>query len=509
MQSQRILTPAMGKWQRAIFAGILLAAAASGCGTEEPVQGDSDEDSANDDADDSEDSDKPDDKVTNKPDAGKPAKPKDAGGGDVSDDEDPVDPPKTGDGADAGAAPGAGAGGGSDYCKVQEILDQRCTSCHDGAGTGGTPKTPGLKTYADLTAPAPVTKDKKFYEAVAARVHDKARPMPPKNPLTAEQLALIDSWVAAGAPKGDATCAPVAPPPAAGDGFDESKCDEVYQIRAHDTGTEPYTIPAGGEIHPQIRIDAPWGDEEVQAIGFRPFTDNKEVLHHWILNGSGGLGFLAGWAPGDDARPPFPDDVGMQMPKGKGSMVLDMHYYPKPSGASVKDSSGVDVCVLKKANFRPKKAAVFTRFMSFGAGGSLAPAGANMRPSTGTCNVTATEPVTLLTAGPHAHKYARHMKFTVKPKSGAEIVMHDQEFKFGEQGTYKVNSPVVLNTGDVVTTTCYYTNETNRNIPFGESTESEMCFNFALYYPAGALSCGGLGGLGGSGGGIPGFPGGS
>ena len=59
----------------------------------------------------------------------------------------------------------------------------------------------------------------------------------------------------------------------------------------------------------------------------------------------------------------------------------------------------------------------------------------------------------------------------------------------------RIEPEVILETGDVVTTTCSYTNDTNKNITFGESTTNEMCFNFASYWPAGALSCGG--GLGG------------
>ena len=32
------------------------------------------------------------------------------------------------------------------------------------------------------------------------------------------------------------------------------------------------------------------------------------------------------------------------------------------------------------------------------------------------------------------------------------------------------------------------------DITFGENTGNEMCFNFATYYPMGAMNCGGLGG---------------
>jgi len=400
--------------------------------------------------------------------------------------------------AAAPASPGTAA-----YCAVKPVLEQYCTACHDGEGTSGSPM--GLTKPEDFSVPSPKTKGKSVAETVSARTHDAKNPMPPKGLLKEADLAKLDAWIAAGAPAGDdPTCAgaPTDPakPGADGkiDGWNPEECDEIYEIRSHATGgTGPYNVPPGQEIHPQIPIDAPWGDETVQAIGFRPYTDKKEVLHHWILNGAG-RAFLAGWAPGDDARPPFPKDVGMAMPKGKGAFTLDMHYNSLEQKGSVMDNSGVDICVLKGANMRPKIAAVMTGFASIGRGGVLAPAGAKDAPITGTCQVTARETVHLLTAAPHAHTYATRMKFTVTKKDGKEIVMHDQPFGFGEQGTYPLEGgEVLLETGDVVKTNCYYTNTTNRNITFGESTTNEMCFNFALYYPKGALSCGG--GLGGGG----------
>jgi hypothetical protein len=48
---------------------------------------------------------------------------------------------------------------------------------------------------------------------------------------------------------------------------------------------------------------------------------------------------------------------------------------------------------------------------------------------------------------------------------------------------------VIVETGGTITTTCVYTNTTNRNVTFGMNTEDEMCFNFALYWPKGALGC--------------------
>ncbi|MET0342158.1 MAG: hypothetical protein ABW252_14230 [Polyangiales bacterium] len=279
------------------------------------------------------------------------------------------------------------------------------------------------------------------------------------------------------------------------DGQDWSTlCDDVYELRSHAGGTTPFTVRVG-ETHPQITIDPPWGTEFRQAVGYRPLTDNKKVLHHWILYA--GMSFLIGWAPGDEARPPYPPDVGMDLPSTRNGLRLDFHYYNQGAGAKPEqDRSGVAVCTVKGARTRPKHAAVTMGFTSFGP--ILAPANKSNHQSTGTCTVRTTSPVHLLTAGPHAHKLATHMKFTVRKANGQQIVMHDEPFLFGEQGTYPLpGGEVIVETGDVVTTTCTFTNPTSRNVTFGESTDSEMCFNFATFWPKGALSCGGgLGGLG-------------
>jgi hypothetical protein len=99
--------------------------------------------------------------------------------------------------------------------------------------------------------------------------------------------------------------------------------------------------------------------------------------------------------------------------------------------------------------------------------------------------------VNLLTVSPHAHRTAKHMKFTVEKANGKSIVMHDMDFNFAEQTTYALNPPVVVESGDRVITTCSFTNDTDRTITFGENTGNEMCFNFAIAEPMNGLSCGG------------------
>lgn len=103
---------------------------------------------------------------------------------------------------DAGKDAGRDAGKASSalYCKAQAVLDQHCTACHDGEGTAGAPM--GLRNFEELTAPNPSDEEKKVWEVVGERVHDRENPMPPKGLLRSSQLKDLESWLAAGAPEG-------------------------------------------------------------------------------------------------------------------------------------------------------------------------------------------------------------------------------------------------------------------------------------------------------------------
>lgn len=437
-----------------------------------------------------------------KPDSGKKPTPgKDAGattGGDDDGDGDDNGKDTPTDVADAGKTETPVTGTSSSlWCKAKAISDKRCASCHqpDMKGTGPM----ALVTAEDYLADAPTSKGKQVHEVALERLHDAQNPMPPKGNLTADEIATLDAYLKAGAPKGDdPTCendkgvVPETPVEA----WPPKECDAVYKILSHAPNdlTKPYQVPGNQETHDDIVVDAPWGDEKVQAIAFRPITDNPAVMHHWILY-TKARAFLTGWAPGEDEANALPPDIGMNMPTGKGALTLNLHYFNTSSSETKEDMSGLEVCVVKGANLRKHAAAVTMSFTSFGSGFVMAPAGAKDKPITGTCNVTTTSPVHLMSASPHAHTYARRMKFTVQKKDGTEIVMHDGVFKFGEQQSYKLEPDVIIETGDKVMTSCYYTNDTNKNVTFGESTTDEMCFNFARYWPAGALSCGGLGSL--------------
>jgi hypothetical protein len=83
-------------------------------------------------------------------------------------------------------------------CPVAIFDKAKCTSCHDGRGTAGTPM--GLVTYEDFMAPSHTNPATPVYKMVDVRVHDMVKPMPPPGPLDAPSLAAIDDWVAHNAP---------------------------------------------------------------------------------------------------------------------------------------------------------------------------------------------------------------------------------------------------------------------------------------------------------------------
>ncbi|MET0339462.1 MAG: hypothetical protein ABW252_00590 [Polyangiales bacterium] len=294
--------------------------------------------------------------------------------------------------------------------------------------------------------------------------------------------------------------------------FPPGACDDVYEFRFFGEGGPgtPYLVMPGGEYQPTIQFDAPWGDEPVQAIEIRPLIDNKKVTHHYVFSG-GQFNWLDVWGPGSE-DPPLPPDVGIELPVGPRALSFNMHYYNLTGTAPEPDRSGVAVCVVRGAKLRPKTAAVHLGLAATNR--VMVPANTKGHVLKGTCKAKLSAPVTILSIWPHAHKRARHMSLTVKKSDGRVLTLHDEPFTFEEQLSYGLTPPYVVEDGDELTTTCVYDNESSKDALFGEGTDDEMCFNFAVAYPKGSMGCGGFGVGGvpplfpsfGDGGLPPGFP---
>ena len=162
-------------------------------------------------------------------------------------------PPAAGTGGASGAA-GAPASGLP--CDVATYLAAKCTSCH------GKPPLPSalaaLVTYDDLKATSKEDPTKNEAELSVARMKNAASPMPPGALPSPADVAILESWIAAGYPMGSCGSgsggdagSPPPPPPSVFDGA------PAFQARtgprAHNAGRDCMTCHrTGGDEAPRF-----------------------------------------------------------------------------------------------------------------------------------------------------------------------------------------------------------------------------------------------------------------
>lgn len=385
--------------------------------------------------------------------------------------------PPTGSG---GATPTAGGASASDDglpCAVRTLLRDHCSMCH--AATPNFGAAFSLVTAADVRTHGP---------QVLQRIADDQKPMPqPPNPrLTAEQRSVLEQYIGAGAPI--STCTETAPVTPVTDPVEmpTQPTDPnvtCYKMTARSSkANDKYVVPTTPDLYHCFNYAPPWGSKKVQLVSARPIIDNSKVLHHWLLysgdatteDGSHSdcvgahpnMSLVAIWTPGAESFE-APPDVGVEL--ASGSFVLETHYNNK-IGEGQLDQSGVEVCVTDQP--RTNAAAIHW----------LGTENLNKVEASGTCRPVNTGDVTILRSTPHMHLQGRHLKTVINRASGGAETLVDKPFDFNTQISY--STPAVIHPGDTLTTTCTYATPT----AFGQSTNNEMCYNFVLAYPAGALA---------------------
>jgi hypothetical protein len=401
---------------------------------------------------------------------------------------------------------GIGAAAGSNVpCDVAAIVSEHCTTCH-----GSTPQfnAPMALTSAQaFTAMAPISASQQVRQAASRRINaEGAARMPPPGTVDAldpAELATLTAWLDGGAEGvSEGGCAitdgSLAPPPdllpmptepgtslTPYEGWDADGV-ECYPFTSFQPGNKstPFRVGTANDRYMGFGFKPPWeGTRFVRA--FRTIIDNDQVLHHWILfeepsAGDGtaseilgahpGGAMMHGWAPGGNDLY-FSPDLGMRM-ESNSAYLLEVHY--NSSDPTATDASGVEVCVTET---QPENEAIISWL------GTDAIQGTS---SSGTCAPTAREPIHIVAGTPHMHLKGSHMKVVVDRAAGGQEIVHDEPFAFENQRGYPQN--LVIQPGDRITTTCSFSAPST----FGKGTNQEMCYWFALAYPAGALTDGGL-----------------
>jgi len=419
-------------------------------------------------------------------------------------------------------SPDGVAGGSILPCNVTKIMAKNCATCHGATPIGGAPMP--LVTFADFQAPGKTNPAKKVHELVKERIHDMARPMPPVNvaPMPAEEIAAMDAWFTGGALAGsaaDATCATEpGGAPTVGEGNKDGGIGRIvpregetcYDFKVHGAQTADDTSKFAirpGELYEQFYYKVPWPADQV-ATGYATIADNAQVLHHWLLFSTNepqpeGAHFesplptligtdpilLAGWAVGGPNLI-MPDDVGMELPNPGRTMNVQWHFYNSTTGMQ-EDASYVQICTVAKSTRANIGGITWMGTEDLNgnvwAGGPGMPAGKESTFTT-TCRPGKGDiPIHIMGFEPHMHRIGKNMKTSVI-RGGQKSVIFDKPFVFGSETHYFEEYDLMP--GDTLETSCSFFNDNAFGVPFGESTDTEMCYQFTFHYPAHSITNG-------------------
>lgn len=384
------------------------------------------------------------------------------------------------------------------YAHVQPLLQEHCTRCHqpDGLGVG------------DFTDPDVVLA---FAERIQARAEAGTMPLPVADPecrpyvgaehmtLDASEKKLLRRWVERGAPLGDPANA-----------VDGHVPDEVITDADLTLTIPPYT-PAfedpgnpGNEYRCFALEHGRTEDFFVTALG--PEIDASAIVHHIVVGAvprdevpddafePGGVdcidndmgtveNMLAAWAPG--SRPQvFEEGAGMRI-AADDVVMMQMHYYASdPTAEPPTDASGY---ALRTAP------AVDTELEVLELGSFAFRIPANDPAYTFEDLVPAPRDLRIHGVFPHMHVLGAAYRMEIEGRRDGCLVASDV-YDFDNQLTYLFEEPVEVEAGERLRWACTWNNsrsnpdriyEEPRETLYGERTDEEMCFFFAVVEGAG------------------------
>jgi hypothetical protein len=282
--------------------------------------------------------------------------------------------------------------------------------------------------------------------------------------------------------------------------------ETCYEFLVHGassaTDTSKFEIQLGESCN-QFYYSIPWPRGTV-ATRFGARYDNLPVLHHWlgftssaptaagsvVRNVTGttigeNAELVGGWAVGG-CNTEFDDDIGLRLPDS-GRIMIQWHHY-NHTGSPQRDGSAVQWCTVPASAREHIAGLTFLGTENFH--GLLGmPPGVESEFTTSCWNTTSS-PITIAGFTPHMHEIGINMRSVLEREGDSPEMVFDEAFIFDSQVNYRVNPRIVLQPGDAITTTCTFRNTTPFNVAFGQATGQEMCYQFALSYPYGALNNG-------------------
>lgn len=407
-------------------------------------------------------------------------------------------------------------------CEVSHALASACHKCHGASPTFGAPMP--LVTHEDFQKPSPSDASTPVFKMALARMNDMARPMPPASAISQTDRQTLSDWLSGGALATNAQtveCAPVVGTTNASDpsgapvvrdeqyfknGITPDPGETCYELVTHggqlENDDSKFDVQTG-EFYEQFYFRVPWTQDEVMTR-FGAKYDNLKVLHHWLLftssMGEQKIGthetvsgstlgdtseLIAGWAVGGD-HVEFPKDTGLELTP-TGILNMQWHYYN--AGSQVEpDATRVQICTVPKTMRQNIGSLTFLGTENFN--GPFGMPAKTRSDFSGTCVNDSGGPITIFGFTPHMHKFGINMMAVVIRNNGMMEEVFNKPFDFNSQITHILPTPLTLEAGEQIISTCTFDNTSDFSVPFGPSSDQEMCYNFTMSYPAQALNNG-------------------
>lgn len=368
---------------------------------------------------------------------------------------------------------------------VSDVVAARCGTCH-----GETPIYGAAHTLTDYDSLLSGPPGSRLVDRLYARVD--VGTMPPRSQplLTLHDREALLSW---------ASCRAENPDPPSGPAGLEVSADPLPAPAEAPVGLPFFDVVANeyalgqDDRNPYIcfAFTVPGqGDRFIRRI--EPVLDDARVVHHFVLmkgpaDAPDGVAFDCGgifenwvyaWGPGMGALQ-FPQ--GGVRTSGGERFLLQIHYNNGGGFADVRDSSGVRVYHADP---------VGPEYGLTALGNTGFELAANTR-TTVESWCTLPVAVDVLSSWPHMHELGYALESTLLRADGEEEPLISlRGWNFEAQFLY--DTPVRLEAGDAIHTSCTFDNISGRDVRFGPRTEDEMCFNF-LYTtpPVGSPFCNG------------------
>jgi hypothetical protein len=169
------------------------------------------------------------------------------------------------------------------------------------------------------------------------------------------------------------------------------------------------------------------------------------------------------------------------------AIVIEMHYSNDANIPNLVDWSGFKVYLAAP---RAHVGDVVTVGSMLSRG--IAP-GLSQVHKSGVCKLPfGVQPLTVLSYIPHMHRRGRSMSLYLatpndpeQPNSGFRIkrqLLLDEPFDFNAQRSIVLDPPLLLDSNDLLVTTCTYNTEhDNETVRWGQGSDSEMCYVFLMF----------------------------